>query len=88
KDADITIIVPEFTHTPLDERTVYGHLVNTFNGKDVWGVLVRGKWVTKEKRLVTVDVDKVIDHAEKVVNRLWDRMLSMEVKYKVEWLKP
>ncbi|MEM0348444.1 MAG: amidohydrolase [Zestosphaera sp.] len=88
KDADITILVPEFTHTPLDERTVYGHLVNTFSGKDVWGVLVRGKWVTKERRLVTVDLDKVIDYSEKVINRLWDRMLSMEIKYKIEWLKP
>lgn len=87
KDADITIIVPEFTHTPLDERTVYGHLVNTFNGRDVWGVLVRGKWVTKERRLVSVDVDKVAEYVGKIVNRLWDRMLSAGVKYRVEWLR-
>ncbi len=88
KDADITIIVPDFVHTPLDERTVYGHLVNTFTGNDVWGVLVEGEWVTKERKLVNVDVEKVMERAHKVVNKLWERMLSMEPKYKIEYLKP
>jgi len=87
KDADITIISPEIVHTPLDERTVFGHLVNTFTGQDVWGVLVNGKWVTKNRRVITVDVEKVMDYAHKVVNKLWDRMLSMEPKYKVEYLR-
>jgi len=88
KDADITIISPEFVHTPLDERTVYGHLVNTFTGNDVWGVLVNGEWIVKERKLVKVDVEKVMEYAHKVVNKLWDRMVSMEQKYKLEYLKP
>jgi len=88
KDADITIISPEFVHTPLDERTVYGHLVNTFTGNDVWGVLSRGEWVVKNRMFTRVDTEKVMEYAHKVVNRLWDRMLSMEPKYKLEYLKP
>lgn len=88
KEADLTIIVPEIVHTPLNEHTIYGHLVNSFNGKDVWGVLVKGRWVTKERKVLTVDLEKVLDYAHKVIERLWDRMLSMESKYKVEWLKP
>ncbi len=88
KDADITIISPEFVHTPLDERTVYGHLVNTFTGNDVWGVLVNGSWVVKERKLVNVDTEKVMEYAHKVIDKLWDRMISMEPKYKIEYLKP
>ncbi len=88
KDADITIVSPEFLHTPLDERTVYGHLVNTFTGNDVWGVLSKGEWVVKERRFVKVNVEDVMEYAHKVVNRLWDRMLGMEPKYKLEYLKP
>jgi len=88
KDADITIISPEFVHTPLDERTIYGHLVNTFTGQDVWGVLVNGEWVVRDRRMVNVDVEKVMDRAHKVINKLWDRMISMQPKYKVEYLKP
>ncbi len=88
KSADITIISPEFVHTPLDERTVYGHLINSFTGADVWGVIVDGKWVVKERKLLTVDVEKVMEYAHKVVNKLWDRMISMEPKYKIEYLCP
>ncbi len=88
KDADITVISPEFVHTPLDERTIYGHLVNTFTGSDVWGVMVDGDWIVKDRKLVKVDMEKVMDYAHKVVNKLWDRMILMEPKYKVEYLKP
>ncbi|OYT49825.1 MAG: amidohydrolase [Desulfurococcales archaeon ex4484_204] len=87
KDADITIIRPEYVPTLVNEETVYGHLVNTFNGRDVWGVLVRGRWVTKERRLVNVDMGKVMEYVHGVAERLWDRMLKMEPKYKVEYLK-
>ena len=54
KDADIVIIKPEYAPTPVNEKTIYGHLVNTFNGRDVWGVLSEGRWVTKERKLVNV----------------------------------
>ncbi len=87
KDADITIIVPEFVHTPLDERTVYGHLVNTFTGHDVWGVLVKGRWVVKERKLVNVDAEEIMELAHKVINKLWDRMASQKPRYKIEYLR-
>ncbi|HDN76036.1 MAG TPA: amidohydrolase, partial [Acidilobales archaeon] len=87
KDADITIIKPEITTTPVDERTIYGHLVNSFTGADVWGVISEGKWITRERKIVTLDVEKALEKVHKIVNRLWDRMLSMKEKYRVEYLK-
>ncbi len=87
KDADIVIIRPEFVPTPLNEKTVYGHMVNTFTGQDVWGVLVEGRWVTKERKVVTVDVEDAMERAHKIIARLWDRMASMEEKYKIEYLR-
>ncbi len=87
KDADIVIIRPEFVPTPLNEKTVYGHMVNTFTGQDVWGVLVEGKWVTKERKVVTVDVENAMERAHDTIARLWDRMASMEEKYKIEYLR-
>ncbi len=87
KDADIVIIRPEFVPTPLNEKTVYGHMVNTFTGHDVWGVLVEGRWVTKERKVVTVDVEDAMERAHKTIARLWDRMASMEEKYKIEYLR-
>lgn len=86
KDADIVIIKPEIVPTVLNEATVYGHLVNTFCGKDVWGVLSAGEWVVKERKLVKVDVEKAMEYASKVIWRLWERMISMSEKYKIEYL--
>jgi len=80
----VAIVDNQFSTT----GSVGGGSVNTFTGNDVWGVLVRGEWVTKERKLVNVDVEKVMERAHKVVNRLWERMLSMEPKYKIEYLKP
>ncbi len=87
KQADITIIKPEYVPTPVNEETVLGHLVNTFSGRDVWCVLVKGKFVTKDRKVVNVDVSKAIELAHKTVAKLWDRMISMEPKYKIEYLK-
>ncbi len=87
KDADITVIKPEYVPTPVNERTVYGHLVNTFNGRDVLHVLVKGKFVTKDRKLVNVDLDKAMEYVHKVAEKLWDRMAKMEPKYKVEYLR-
>lgn len=58
KQADITIIKPEYVPTLVNEGTVLGHLVNTFSGRDVWCVLVKGKFVTTDRRVVNVDVSK------------------------------
>jgi cytosine/adenosine deaminase-related metal-dependent hydrolase len=87
KEADITIIKPEYVPTPVNEKTIYGHLVNTFNGRDVWAVLVRGKYVVKDRKLVNVDMAKAMEYVHKVAEKLWDRMTKQEPLYKVEYLK-
>ena len=61
--------------------------MNTFSGRDVWCVLVKGKFVTTDRRVVNVDVSKAIELAHKAITKLWDRMMSMEPKYKIEYLK-
>lgn len=76
KEADIVIIKPLTPTTPVDSRTIYGHLVNTFSSKDVESVLVRGRFVLRDKRLVNVDEEKAVEYTHRVVEKLWDKLVS------------
>ncbi len=76
KKADVVIIRPELSPTPVNENTVYGHIVNTFTGKDVKTVIVNGRIVMEEREVLTIDEAKALEYVHRVVERLWDRMLS------------
>ncbi|WP_052833608.1 amidohydrolase family protein [Staphylothermus hellenicus] len=76
KKADIIIIKPEYTPTPVNEQTVYGHLINTFNGRDVRTVIVNGKIIMRDRKLLTIDEAKAVEYVHKTVEKLWDRLLS------------
>lgn len=76
KKADVIIIKPELPPTPVNEQTVYGHLVNTFNGRDVRTVIVNGRIIMRDRVLQTIDEAKAVEYVHKVVEKLWDRLLS------------
>ncbi|HXY82943.1 MAG TPA: amidohydrolase family protein [Candidatus Saccharimonadales bacterium] len=74
KKADLIIIRPEILPTPLTPNTVIGHLINTVDGDDVENVLVEGKFIVKEKQLVTFDEDKAESISQSAASNLWNRM--------------
>jgi cytosine/adenosine deaminase-related metal-dependent hydrolase len=76
KKADLVIIKPKTPNTPINSQSIYGHLVNTFSSKDVDTVIVDGKVILKEGRLITIDEEKAVDHVHRVVEKLWDKLLS------------
>lgn len=84
KKADIIVVDPSNLPTPLNKDTVYGHLVNSFNGRDVSYVIVNGKIVVRNKKIVTIDETKKREYVFKVVERLWDKLLnsgSVQIDY-------
>jgi 5-methylthioadenosine/S-adenosylhomocysteine deaminase len=86
KKADVIIIKPELPPTPVNEETVYGHIVNTFNGRDVKTVIVNGRIIMRDRKLLTIDEQKALEYVHKVVSRLWDKLLS-EGKYQLDVLE-
>lgn len=87
KKADVIIINPELPPTPINEETVYGHIVNTFNGRDVRTVIVNGKIIMRDRKLLTIDEEKSKEYVHKVVEKLWNRLLS-KGEYQLDVLKP
>jgi len=86
KYADIVVITPRELPTPLTSSTVYGHLVNSICSKDVDTVIVNGRVVVRNRRVVSVDEERVVEYVHKVVSKLWDKLVS-EGRYQLDVLK-
>ncbi|WP_440059768.1 amidohydrolase family protein [Thermogladius sp. 4427co] len=86
KKADIVILKPKTPPTPVNEKTIYAHIVNVYDVDDVSTVIVDGRFVVRDQKLVNIDLEKALEQSHKVVERLWDRMLS-EGRYQLDYLK-
>lgn len=76
KKADLVIIRPKSPNTPINSKTIYAHLINTFSSRDVDTVIVNGKFVLREGKLVNIDEEKSIEYVHRVVEKLWDKLIS------------
>ena len=78
KRADVIIIKPSVLPTPLNSNTVIGHLINTVDGDDVETVLIDGKPIVRNKKLLTVDEEKAQGISQAAAAKLWDRLKDTE----------
>ncbi|MEZ0393839.1 MAG: amidohydrolase family protein [Desulfurococcaceae archaeon] len=86
KKADVVVIKPRRVPTPVNEQTVYGHLVNSFSGNDVDTVIVDGRIVMRDGKVLTLDEERAVERVHKIVERFWDKLLA-EGKYQLDVLK-
>jgi 5-methylthioadenosine/S-adenosylhomocysteine deaminase len=69
KKADICIIGMNKPHlTPLYDE--YSHLVYTVGGADVDTVIINGKMVMEDRRLVTIDEEETMRHVREIALRV------------------
>lgn len=78
KRADIVIIKPTVLPTPLNANSVVGHLINTVDGDDVEHVLVDGKSIVRNKKLVTFDEEKAQSISQTAAAKLWTRLEAVK----------
>ncbi|PIU45941.1 MAG: chlorohydrolase [Ignavibacteriales bacterium CG07_land_8_20_14_0_80_59_12] len=60
--------------TPLTSLNAAGHFLFGMNSSMVESVMVEGKWVVRDRRLIGVDEERTMQEARKVAARLWKRM--------------
>ncbi len=74
KKADLVLLDGNNVPTPLNCKSVIGHLVNTYTGNDVSHVVVDGEVVVKNSMLTKVDEKSVIQKSRQSAKRLWKRL--------------
>ena len=73
KKADIIVVRPTFTATPYS-GSIYGYIVNSLRGPDVRDAMVDGQLVMKNRKLLTLDVQKAESKVLGAMGRLWGRL--------------
>ena len=74
KLADILIINPSTAPTPVRSESVLGHLVNTVSGRDVETVMVGGRVVMRDRKILTLDEHETVKVARKSAEKLWQKL--------------
>jgi putative selenium metabolism protein SsnA len=60
--------------TPLHSGNVGGHLLFGLDRSHVASVMVAGRWVVRDRRVVNVDVQRAYERARAAAQALWSRM--------------
>lgn len=71
--ADLVVLAYD-PPTPLDETNLFGHLLFGPGASSVRDLLVAGKLVVRDRRVLTVDEPELAARARAVAARLWQRM--------------
>src|SRR6266446_3097078 len=59
------------TPTPVTPQNLYGHLIFGMSSQFVTDVMVNGRWVVKDRRVVGVDEEKIRAEAQRVARKVW-----------------
>jgi cytosine/adenosine deaminase-related metal-dependent hydrolase len=68
------------TPTPVTPQNLYGHLIFGMSSQFVTDVMVNGRWVVKNRRVVGVDEDKVRAEAQRVAKKVWRKFEKLPPK--------
>jgi len=63
--------------TPLDGGNLGGHLLFGIDRSHVASVMVAGRWVVRDRRVVNVEVEQAYARAREAARRLWERMAAL-----------
>ena len=67
------LIVDYFPPTPIDSSNLFGHLLFGVAHAPVESLMVDGRWVVREGRMVTVDARLIAERAAACAKALWER---------------
>ena len=74
KKADLIVVKPDVLPTPLTSDSVVGHVINSIDGDDVRTVIVEGRIVMKDRRVLTADEEEAQLKGQEAAAGLWERL--------------
>jgi len=70
------IIVDYKGFTPLHSGNLPWHIIFGFESDVVESTMVRGEWLMKNKKILSMNVDEVVDNASRTSHEIWDRFMK------------
>jgi putative selenium metabolism protein SsnA len=71
------VVLDYASPTPVHDGNLAAHLLFGIDRSHVRSVMVDGRWVVRDRRVVTVDADAVLERARAAAPGLWRRMESL-----------
>jgi putative selenium metabolism protein SsnA len=68
------------TPTAVTPQNLYGHLIFGMSSQFVADVMVNGRWVVKNRRVLGVDEDKIRAEAQRVAKKVWRKFEKLPAK--------
>jgi putative selenium metabolism protein SsnA len=68
------------TPTPVTSKNLFGHLIFGMSSQFVTDVMVNGRWIVRNRRVVGVDEEKVCAEAQRVAQKVWKRFERLPVR--------
>jgi putative selenium metabolism protein SsnA len=68
------------TPTAVTPQNLYGHLIFGISSQFVTDVMVNGRWVVKNRRVVGVDEERIRTEAQRVAAKVWRRFEKLPTK--------
>lgn len=76
--APADLVVLDYTPpTPLEPGNLAGHLLFGLDRSHVSSVMVAGRWIVRDRRVLTVDAGAAFARARDAAQRLWTRMKAL-----------
>ena len=78
KKADIVIFNPSIQFTPINKKSIYGHIVNSLDGNDAETVIVDGEKLVENKEPVHLNKEKIEKDSIESTENLWRKLNAYE----------
>ncbi|MFW9979888.1 MAG: amidohydrolase family protein [Candidatus Thorarchaeota archaeon] len=74
KLADIVILDSTNIPTPITPQSIIGHIINSFSGRDVRDVIVNGRKVVEERKMVLITDEEIAESSRASAEALWSKL--------------
>ena len=76
-DEENNLVVFDYdTPTPVHQDNWLGHFFYGLNASHISHVIARGRWLVKDRKVITADETEILAFAQTQAQRLWQKLMA------------
>ncbi|MDP1678249.1 MAG: putative aminohydrolase SsnA [Bacteroidota bacterium] len=77
KNSVADLVVSDYVApTPMTKENILGHYLYGMRSANIESVIVGGKWVMKDRKVLGIDVERIYSEADKKSKKMWIKMME------------